>query len=69
MGWFAGAGMESVCVMDIPNNYDSKTNRGFYGERKIEMYELKPRPVARATPCNKRLAAASRRTPLPSSGP
>ena len=42
MAWYAGDGIESVCVIDIPNNYDSKTNRGFYGERKIEMYELNP---------------------------
>ena len=42
MVWYSVDGAEAVCVMDTPNNYDSKTNRGFYGERKIEMYEIRP---------------------------
>jgi hypothetical protein len=40
MVWFAVAGVESVSVTDVPNDYDSATKRGFAGIRKIEMYEL-----------------------------
>lgn len=40
MVWFSVAGIESVSVVDIPHTYDYPSNRGFYGARKIEMYEL-----------------------------
>ena len=42
MVWFAVAGIESVSVVDIPHTYDYPSDRGFYGARKLEMYELAP---------------------------
>jgi len=40
MSWFAVAGIESVQITDIPNTYDYALDKGFYGERKIESYEI-----------------------------
>lgn len=40
MSWFATARIESVMIRDIPNTYDYALDKGFYGERKIESYEI-----------------------------
>ncbi len=40
MTWLGMDGVESVSVTDVPHSVTSSSNRGFYGVRKIEMYEL-----------------------------
>jgi hypothetical protein len=40
MVWLADAGLRSVSIVDFPNTYDRRTNRGFYGVRKTETYDI-----------------------------
>lgn len=40
MVWLADAGLRSVSMVDFPNTYDRRTNRGFYGVRKTETYDI-----------------------------
>ncbi|GGL05298.1 hypothetical protein GCM10007382_26510 [Salinibacterium xinjiangense] len=40
MSWFGAARIETVAISGIPNAYESALDKGFYGERKIESYEI-----------------------------
>lgn len=37
--WYVAAGVQSLAVTDVPHSYQEDTHAGFYGIRKIEMFE------------------------------